>query len=260
MIKNLSTVILAQNEGTKILSSLKSVSFCPEIVLVLDNSNETTLKTIKQFQKDYPGTLKIHQHSLNGDFATQRNFALSKASHEWILSIDADEEVSRNLQEEITKILKNPGNINGYFIRRQDVIYGKMLKFGETGHIFFLRLGRYDRGRWINKVHEVWQISGKTGYLKNPIIHSSHKDIKEFLVKINEYSTLVAQSWKEQGRRIGFWQILLYPAGKFLSNYLLKFGFLDGVPGLIMAVMMSFHSFLARGKLYTAYLNDEKNP
>ena len=260
MIKNLSTVILAQNEETKILACLKSVSFCPEIVIVLDNSGEATLETINQFQKNYSGTIRIHQRRLNGDFATQRNFALRKVSHEWILFIDADEEVSRNLQEEITQVLKNPGNITGYFIRRQDIIYGKILKFGETGNIFFLRLGRYDGGQWVNKVHEVWQISGKTGYLKNPLIHASHKDIKEFLVKINEYSTLVAQSWKEQGKVIGFWQILLYPSGKFFNNYLVKFGFLDGVAGLIMAVMMSFHSFLARGKLYTSYLKDEKNP
>ncbi|MBM3284233.1 glycosyltransferase family 2 protein, partial [Candidatus Gottesmanbacteria bacterium] len=207
---------------------------------------------------------------LEGDFASQRNYGLSKAKGDWVLFVDADEIVSKELASEIKYRLFRLGKsfsgqakslsnqVTGFYLKRLDYFLGQWLRYGETGSIRLIRLARREAGTWKGRVHEHWGIEGKVGQLNNPLLHYSHKNISLFLKKINRYTDIVAQYWKEQGREITFWQILLYPLGKFIHNYLVRRGFLDGVPGLIMALMMSFHSFLTRGKLWLSIKNFKK--
>lgn len=244
----ISVVILTKNEEKNIADCLQSLRWCDEIIVVDDYSTDNTEKiatglSLKQ--------LIFYKHSLNGNFGESRNFGLKKAKCEWVLFIDADERVSTSLQYEIVSSINSSiENYNGYFLHRVDELWGKELRFGEAGNISLLRLGRKGSGEWKGVVHEVWDIKGRTGTLKNPLLHHPHQSVSEFLSEINYYTDLRASELWHKKVKVSMPDVLFYPAVKFIQNYFLKQGFRDGIPGLIVAIMMSFHSFLVRGKLW----------
>lgn len=255
MKPTISVVILAGSFEENVKKCLNSLSWCDEIVIINDSSKDEAKTTIINEQKKqlFNDRLNIYKRSLNGDFASQRNYGLKMAKGDWILFVDTDEVISRELQSEIkTKIQKNTigQNNTGYLLRRKDYFLGKWLKYGETSNIKLLRLAKKNAGCWGGKVHEVWDIKGKIGQMENPILHYPHRNLSSFLDKINRYTDIVAQCWVEEGRKIKSWEIIFFPLGKFMQNYILKLGFLDGTPGLIMAIAMSLHSFLARSKCW----------
>ena len=239
----ISAVVLTKNEEKNIVDCLESLFWCDEIIVVDDNSEDRTLEISRKFDA------KVFIRNLNGNFSQQRNFGLSKAIGDWVLFIDIDERVSENLKEEIKAVIKS-SKINGYAIKRSDTMWGKVLKHGETGSIWLMRLARKGSGRWIGKVHEEWKIKGRIDTLKNHLDHYPHPTISEFLSDINYYTDLRAKELFEKGVKSNFISIIIYPAAKFLNNYFFKLGFLDGIQGLVFAIMMSFHSFLVRGKLW----------
>lgn len=188
------------------------------------------------------------------DFAVVRNSELAKVKTDWVLYVDSDETISKELEEEICLAVASK-DYDAYYLRRIDKFLGRELQHGETGNAKFVRLAKKDFGEWIHPVHEKWvprsaDFPLRIGTLKNPIFHSSHPTISSFLDKINNYSTLDAQYRFSQGKKSSLFKIALYPLVKFKVNYLFKLGFLDGVPGAIMAIMMSFHSYLTWTKLY----------
>lgn len=236
-------VILTSGLSNKLHECVQSLRWCSEILVIIDGEKPPA---------DIPAGVKIYRRKIGGDFAAQRNFALDKAQHDWVLFLDDDEILPPQLIEEITSVTgSETGTVTyGYFIRREDYFLGKPLRFGETGAVQLLRLGNRRFGSWSGRVHEVWQISGRTGYLHQPIRHYPHEDVYGMLKKINIYTDLLAREWLEMGREVHLPEMMAYPAGKFLQNYIFRSGFRDGIPGLIMAFMMSFHSFLARVKLW----------
>jgi len=145
---------------------------------------------------------------------------------------------------------QNINNFSGFYMKRNDYMWGKQLKYGETGNIRLLRLAKKDAGLWQGMAHEKWQVKGAIGKLVNPISHYPHKDLAEFLVEINFYTDIRAKELKLKNARVSSLSILLYPIGKFLFNFFIKRGFMDGIRGLIFAITMSLHSFLVRGKLW----------
>lgn len=254
----ISAIILTKNEEKNIFECLKSISWCDEIIVIDDSSTDKTLKIVKEFKHS---NLTLFEHLLEHDFSKQRNFGLDKAKGDWILFIDADERVSETLRDEIKNLISNSDRtekLNGFYIRRVDFIWGKDLRYGETGNIKLLRLARKDSGRWEGKVHEEWKIKGNVGELTNPLIHYPHQSISEFLKDINFYTGLRAQELYRRGERANFLSILIYPKMKFIQNYFLKLGILDGMEGLIFAITMSFHSFLVRGKLWSLWDKSRK--
>jgi len=248
----ISAVVLTKNEEKNIEGCIKSLWWCDEIIIIDDYSTDKTIKKIQnsKFKIQNENTkLKIFKRHLNGDFAGQRNFGLEKAKGEWVLFIDADERVTPALVAEIKKkILKT--RFSGFFLKRQDFWAGRWLKYGETGNIKLLRLGKKSAGKWERPVHEVWKIKGKIGTLKNPLLHYPHQTLAEFVKDINFYTDLNAKFFYQQGIKTSLWQILAYPLGKFFINYFGKRGFLDGLPGFVFTLFMSFHSFLTRAKLW----------
>jgi glycosyltransferase involved in cell wall biosynthesis len=248
----ISAVILTKNEEKNVLPCIKSLWWCDEIIVIDDYSTDKTVEKIQNAKcksQNENVKLKIFKRSLKGDFAAQRNFGLEKAKGEWVLFVDADERVTPALAAEIKKkILKT--RCNGFYLKRQDFWTERWFRYGETGNIKLLRLGKKSAGKWKRPIHEVWKIKGKIGTLKNPLLHYPHQTITEFIRDINFYTDLNAKFFYQQGVKASFWQILVYPLGKFFINYFWKRGFLDGLPGFIFALLMSFHSFLTRAKLW----------
>jgi glycosyltransferase involved in cell wall biosynthesis len=243
----ISVVILTRNEEQNIQKCLESVKWCDEIIIIDDASSDNTIEIAKKYK------VAIYRNPLNGNFSAQRNFGLTKTKNDWILFVDSDEVVSDALAYEISNAIglrgQNLKNFNGFCIRREDFMWGKRLKHGES-NIKILRLGRKGAGSWRGMAHEIWDIKEPVGTLFNPMLHFPHKNLVEFLREINFYTDIRARELKEKKSKVSFWSILIYPLGKFMIDYIFKKGFMDGIHGLVFAIAMSFHSLLVRGKLW----------
>ena len=238
----ISAVVLAKNEEENIKECLAGLKWCDEVIVVDDNSTD---KTAELARKE---GARVVEHSLNNDFASQRNFALGEAKHDWIFFVDADERVSPQLITEIQEKLKDT-RVAGFFFKRIDNFLGYWLKYGEIGQVRLLRLARRGTGKWRRAVDEKWEIRGKTETLKNPLRHYPHPNLTQFLESINERSTLNARVFYQEGKRLTLVE-WLKPVFKFVDNYFFHLGFLDGIPGFVFSVLMSLHSFSVRVKLY----------
>ncbi len=241
----ITAIVLAKNEERNIKRCIMSLKWCDEILVIDDNSTDKTAKIAKNLGAS------VLTRAVDGDFAKQRNFGMMSAKNDWVLFVDADEFISDALSFEIQTTMVNASPlIEGYFVRRWDMMWGRLLKHGEIGNVRLLRFGKKQKSIWIGKIHETWYVPGQTSMLINPLIHNPHPSIKEFLEKINTYSSLRADELFEKKKTVTWWEIILYPKVKFVLNYFLRRGYLDGTPGLIVAFMMSLHSFLVRGKLW----------
>ncbi len=241
----LTVVILSRNESDSIESCLKSICWADEVIL-LDDSDDDTVEKAKRICSQ----IFIHPTKTRKNFSDLRNLGLRLASNEWVLFLDADERTSQNLKEEILSVIHKP-NVNGFLIKRKDFFLGRWLEYGETGNMRLLKLGKKRKGRWQREVHEVWDIEGNIGVLQEVLYHYPHPTVREFIERINRWTDLDAQTFYRHGKRASYWKIIAYPTGKFLVNYIFRQGFRDGMPGFIMALSMSFHSFLTRAKLFT---------
>lgn len=241
-----SAVILTKNEEKNIESCIKTLKWCDEIIVIDDNSTDKTVSIVEKLGA------KVFIHPLENNFSQSRNFGLSQVKGEWVLFVDADERVSESLTYEIGNVLYHKATemYDGFLIRRIDTMWGKQLLHGENGNVRLVRLARKNAGEWKGAVHEVWHIKGKIGQLKNPLYHYPHQTVTEFLREINYYTSIRAKELFKKRKKVYFWSIIIYPKAKFFLNYILKRGFLDGIPGLVVAILMSFHSFLVRGKLW----------
>lgn len=250
----LSIAILTKNEEANILDCLENVSGADEILIIDDFSEDRTLEVIESLHRK---NIKVFKHPLENNFSKQRNFALGKAKNNWVLFVDADERASPELLEEIKDKIKN-GRFDAYRIKRSDVMWGKTIRFGEAGNMRLIRLGKKDSGIWRMNVHEVWDVKGTVGDLDNELTHYPHQSIREFLSEINFYSSLRSKQLFDEGKRVRWYEIILFPKIKFFVNYFIRLGFMDGIQGLILALFMSFHSFLVRGKLWLLEDNEKK--
>lgn len=228
----ISAVVLAKNEEENIEKCLQSVGWCDELILVDDYSKDKTVEIAKEIGA------KVFKRKLENDFSAQRNFGLSKASGEWILFVDADEIVSEDLASEIKRAIKT-SDVNGYLIKRVGVV-----------EEWILRLGRKSSGKWSREVHEVWNIKGKVGKLASPLLHSPASSFKEFVAKINKYSSLHAKENQKEGKKSNLLKIIFMPFLKFISVFFLKRGYKSGLYGFIFSIFMCFHSFLSWSKLW----------
>lgn len=241
--QTITAVILTKNNEATIKELISSLSWCTEIIILDDQSTDSTSRIAKQMGAS------VIVHPLHSDYSAHRNSVFTHIHTQWVLFIDSDEEVSSELGKEIMeKISLNEAD--GFAIKRHDVMYGKELLFGETAHISLVRLAKLEAGRWKGQVHEEWHIQGVIQPLTHVLLHKPHPTIAEFLSEINRYSTLVALEKNKNNEQVTILTILFYPVGKFIQNYLLRQGYRDGIRGALMAIMMSFHSFLVRSKLY----------
>ena len=210
------------------------------IILTRGERNLSQLKKSLEFCKEVIIIKKPHII----DFAEVRNSALSKAKYEWVLYIDDDETVTSALRREIIQSINNSvKSINGYNIRRKIFFLGK-----QTGEDKVLRLAKRDAGKWRRAIHEVWNINGQIGFLKNYLIHNTAGNLYEYIAKINWYSDIHAGENLKEGKRSDLFKIIIYPMLKFIENILLGRGFIFGS-------MQALHSFLSWVKLWNLQKN-----
>lgn len=239
----ITVILLTKNNQDIISQCLNSVSWAGELIVVDDYSTDETTALVKQFGA------KVYKRRLSDDFAAQRNFGLSKASGEWVMFIDSDEAVTKELRNEIEEVIKS-SSANGFLFKRQDIFMGKKMIGGEWGNAWLLRLARKTAGKWTRQVHEVWNVKGEVGKLTFPLLHSPHPSLKSFLAKLNFYSTIHAQSNLKEGKSANLIKIIFMPTFKFAYNFIIRGGYKDGVHGFVYSVFLSLHSYLAWSKLW----------
>ena len=220
----LSVVILTNKQPDDFQPTIKSVAFADEVILVRDQPRF---------------------HPLKGDFAAQRNYGLSKAKGDWVIMVDDDEVVSEKLAAETKKAISS-AQYSAYYLRRLDRYFGQTLRHGETGNIKIIRLARKDAGRFIRPVHEVWQVKGPVGELTNPIFHNRRELVTPFIDRIALYGPLDAKELAKEDKPFSVFRLLANPLVKFIYNYQIKLGFLDGYLGLFQAYLMSVQSISVR--------------
>ncbi len=239
----LAGVVITRNEEDNIARCLKSLSFCDEIVVVDSESSDQTCTIAKQW------TAKVTVRPWTG-YSDQKNFASTLTDADWILSIDADEEVSPELRSEIVEALKSP-QASAYTMPRRTIHFGRWIRHGGWYPNRLVRLFRKVEGSWVgDEVHEFWQTRGKVLDLKGHLFHYSFSSLSDQVIRNDHYSTLGAQRLLREGRRFSFWKLSGKTFWKFSETYILKRGFLDGYPGLIISVSAAYSVFLKWAKLW----------
>lgn len=240
---NITAVVLTKNEEANIKRCVSALRWCDELIVIDDYSDDRTVDIAKKLGA------KIYRRELKDDFSLQRNFGLEKAHSKWVLFVDADEVVTKELTDEIKQAIEAPG-MKGYSVRRRNLWLGKRINHGEMATVRLVRLGMRGSGSWKRRVHEYWDINGRVGNLSNSIEHYPHPTVTDLLDNVARYFEIHSQENYKEGKRSNLFKIVFMPIGKFLDNYFLKLGFLDGIHGLILSVIMSFHSFLSWSQLW----------
>jgi glycosyltransferase involved in cell wall biosynthesis len=243
-VPKLSVTVVAKNEATDLGAALASVAFADEIVVVDSHSTDETVSIARQY------TDRVVIHDWLGH-VEQKNYAASLASHDWILSLDADERVTPALAEEIRTSLHADPPQAAFRIPRVTWHLGRWVRSTDWYPDYQDRL--YDRrhARWTGRyVHETLTKSGSSGQLSGEIQHYAYRDIADHLETIDRYTTLAARQMHEDGRRCGLLQLAGHPPLAFLRNYLARGGIRDGIPGFIISSMNAYYVFLKFAKLW----------
>jgi glycosyltransferase involved in cell wall biosynthesis len=243
-VPKLSVTVITHNESANIAAALESVAWADEIVVVDAESTDDTIAIARRFTghvvvRPWPG------------YPAQKNFAASVARHDWILSLDADERVTPALADEIRRTLAAAPPLSGYRIPRVTWHLGRWIRATDWYPDDQLRL--YDRrvAQWTGQyVHESVSSTGPVGRLTGELQHYPYRNIADHLETIDRYTTLAATQMHESGRRAGLAQIAGHPPLAFLRNYILRGGFREGVPGLIISSLNAYYVFLKFAKLW----------
>jgi glycosyltransferase involved in cell wall biosynthesis len=242
--KRLSICVITANEAERLRGCLESVAWADEVVVVDADSTDKTVLIAREFTdhvfvRPWPG------------FAAQKNFALSQASGDWLLSLDADERVTPEARAAIERVLAQNGPHAGYAFPRRNIFWGRWVRHGGLYPDWQLRLFRRGAGEFLDQaVHESVRVAGPVARLDAPLLHTSYRDLEDFLTRSNRYSTLAAEEWVRRGRAASVADLLMRPLGRFLSMYVLRGGFLDGWRGLVLALLYAHYVFLRSLKVW----------
>ena len=184
-------------------------------------------------------------------YIAQKNFAAEQARHDWIFSLDADERVTPELASEIKSVLATASATAGYRVPRVTFHLGRWMRSTDWYPDHQLRLYDRRRARWAGRyVHESVKADGPVQDLRGELQHFAYRDLADHFQTMDRYTTLAARQMFEDGRRAGFFDLMVHPPAAFFRNYVLRRGFTDGVPGLIVSAMNARYVGLKFAKLW----------
>ena len=253
----LSVIVLTKNEEDRIKACLESVKWADEIVVLDNGSTDQTLNIVKRY------TNKIFSY-INEDYAAFRNMAFKKISRDWVLYIDADERVSSELRIELEDLISK-ADCSAYAISRKNIIFGREVKYGPFWPDWVIRLfKKNDFEGWVGKIHEYPKFKGKLGYTKNSLIHLTHRDLEQIVLKSLEWSKIDAKlrfdAHHPPMSGLRFIRILL---SELFNQLIVRKGFSGGTVGIMDSILQTFSTFLSFVRLWqmqqTKPLNDSYN-
>lgn len=237
-MKRISVIIPTYNEENYLEDALNSVSFADEIIVVDSLSTDKT-KEIAQKK----GCIVLERKFDN--FSNQKNYAIQYATGDWILFIDGDERISKKLEYEIIKTINNAKHA-GYKLQFPHFYMNRFL-YHKVDRV--VRLVKNDKVYFTGDVHEKLNVNGSIGILKNFVIHYTYKDLFHFLSKKDSYAWFQAGESLKKKKKVTYFHLIFKPFYRFFSGYILKRGFLDGIPGLAVASINAYGVFSRYVKL-----------
>lgn len=254
MSEKISACVISFNEEKKIERCLASLTWCDEIVLMDSFSTDRTLEIARRY------TSKIFQQEWLG-YVSQRNLVREKAENSWILYVDADEEISPGLRDEITAEFQNgPPLFVGYQFPRIVYFLGKWIRHGEWYPDIKLRLFNKEYGRTEGiEPHDRVEVNGAVKTLKNPVFHYTYGEISDQLHTLNRFSSISAQQRFVQDKPFSVIKLITHPVFRFIKGYIIKGGILDGVHGFIIAASCAFSAFAKYAKQWELIIRHKKN-
>jgi glycosyltransferase involved in cell wall biosynthesis len=243
-VPKVSVTVITRNEADDIGEALASASWADELIVVDSQSTDDTVAVARKY------TDRIVVREWTG-YPAQKNFAAAQATHDWILSLDADERVTPGLAAEIQRTLQREPDHKGFLIPRVTWHLGRWIRTTDWYPDPQLRLYNRRSAHWTGRyVHESLAVDGPVGRLRGELQHFAYRDIAEHLETIDRYTTYAARQMDEEGRRAGWLQVAGHPPLAFLRNYVLKGGIADGVPGLVVSGLNAYYVMLKFAKLW----------
>lgn len=241
----ISATVLTLNNGSTLERCLEGIKWVDEIVVVDSYSTDDSVNIAGRYSS------KVFQRPWDG-FIPQRNFSKSQATGEWILWVDADEVVSNALRQEIEETLSSgPGETQGYLIPRLTFYLGRWIRHGGWYPDLSVRLFRAAGNWWGGEEpHASVQVKGPVGRLRNDLWHFNYASFGHQIRTIDRYAEMSAQQLHRRGERFRLRKMLLHPMGRFLKEYLIRQGFRDGMPGIIIIASTMFYVFAKYAKLW----------
>jgi len=248
----LSIVINTINEEEHISGAIKSVSGIADEVIVVDMKSVDATRTLAKKLG-----AKVYEHKPMGYVEPARNFAISKATGDWILILDADERVTPELAKNIRKILKKPA-ADYYRIPRKNIIFGKWMQYSRWWPDYNIRLFKKGTVSWSEIIHSVPMTAGKGLDLEamedNALIHHHYETIEQYVERLNRYTSMQAKNLKSSHYLFTWKDLLRKPANEFFSRYFEGQGYKDGLHGLAVALLQAFSEVV----LYLKVWQDSK--
>ena len=243
----ISAVVHTYNEEKNIGKCLSSLSWVNEIVVIdMGSTDQTCL-----IAKDYKA--RIYQHPYTGFVEPARNFGILKASGEWIIVVDADEEIPKSLAKYLSLEIQKP-SADFYRIARKNIIFGKWIKHTNWWPDRQIRFYKKEKVVWNDKIHLYPQVKGRVIDLpakeELAIEHLNYEKVAEFLSRQNRYSEILAQNYYDEGQRFSWFNFFWRPKRIFLQRYLRHAGFLDGFHGFALSILAVISQFAAEVKLW----------
>lgn len=238
--RRVSAIVTTFNEAEAIAECLDSLTWCDEVLVVDSHSTDTT----RQIARRYDG-VRVLRRTYYGA-ASQKNWAIDRCRHDWILILDADERVTPQLRSEIENILAAPVAATAYSIRRRTYAMGGEIRFSGWQHDRVVRFFRRSDARYPNRrVHADMQTLQRPEVLDAVLDHHMVGTLEEYAERTRRYAFWgAAQLWRDGRRNIGLWHVLVRPAWRFFRTYFLQLGVLEGVRGLVMCGVPAYGSFL----------------
>ena len=245
-------MLITRNAADQLGACLASLAFADEILVVDSGSDDGSREIAAQhgarvIEKDWMG------------FGRQKQYAVEQARNDWVLCVDADERVSPELARSIAAALAAP-QAPIYRMARRNRFLGRWLSHGEGYPDWSLRLFDRKEARWSDDpVHEKVLYAVTPGTLEGDLLHESATDLSDYLAKMNRYTTLAAEQLHANGRKAGLAVLVLSPVVRFVKFYVLRLGFLDGLPGLVHISIGCMSSFLKYAKLIELHRAKKKD-
>lgn len=245
-MSKISVVLSVWNEEKKIARALSSVAWANEIIVVDSGSTDATVNVVRKF------TAKIFHRPNNPMLNVNKNYGFTKATGDWILSLDGDEEITRELSSEMRSAIANSGEMVGYWIPRKNIIFGKWIRHGLWWPDKQLRLFRRERGKFpCQHVHEYLEVDGPTGQLQEPYLHYNYETIGQFIRKMDSlYSESEVEKLIATGYQLSWYDAIRFPVSDFVKIYFAQEGYKDGLHGLVLSLLQAFYALVVFAKLW----------
>jgi glycosyltransferase involved in cell wall biosynthesis len=250
-----SVCIVAFNEEKYIGACLEALRWADDIIVVDSFSADSTVEICKRY------TERVVQREWNG-YLDQKKYALGLAKNEWVLLMDADEVLTDAAAGEIQAELSGGGRCDGYYLRRRLLYLGRWLRHGEWYPDYKLRLFKKSKAEIGGmEPHDSIRLDSRSvKRLKGEMLHYSYENIADQMKTLNRYSSISAEEMVERGVNVPLLRMLFHPPWRFFLAYFLRKGFLDGIPGFLIASVNSFYVFLKYAKLWELYLDGKGAP